>query len=298
MTSGPPTATLRRLVEHPAFTGTIAVVIVLNAVVLGAQTYDELERRHGLLLDRLNDAFLGVFVVELTLRIASYGRRPQDFFRSGWNVFDFVVVGAAFMPLLRENATLLRLARLARIVRIVRLLPDLRVLLLAVGRSIPPLASMSVLTLLILFVYGMVGWTLFGEQDPERWDDVGTAMLNLFVMLSLENLPENLEAGMAIHPWSWVYFVSFAMVAAFIVLNVLIGVVLNSMEEARAIELDRERRRRQSEREAGEEPVESAVARRLADLRSALEDLEGELRADLHSRSRTDGRGGTRSARS
>jgi voltage-gated sodium channel len=254
---------LARLVDSPVFATVVLVVIVANAVVLGLQTYDELVQRYGDLLDALNDLFLAFFVVELVLRIASYGRRPQDFFRSGWNVFDFVIIAAAFVPGLRENSTLLRLVRLLRVVRVVRLLPDLRILLRAVARSLPPLGSMVVLTTLILYVYGMVGWVLFGDEDPENWGDIGTAMLTLFVLLTLENFPVYLEQGMEIHPWSWIYFVSFALVAVFIVLNVLIGIVLNSMEEARQAE-----RRR----------IEGApVAERLATLRAALDDLEHEL---------------------
>ena len=85
---------------------------------------------------------------------------------------------------------------------------------------------MTMLTALILYVYGIVGWTLFGDEDPEHWGDIGEAMLTLFVLLTLENFPAYLERGMAIEPWSVVYFVSFVMVAAFIVLNLLIGVVL------------------------------------------------------------------------
>jgi voltage-gated sodium channel len=259
----PPRTPLQRVVDSPLFAAVVLGVIVANAVVLGLQTYDELVRRYGGLLDALNDVFLAFFVVELALRIGSYGRRPQDFFRSGWNVFDFVVVGAAFVPGLRENSTLLRLARLARVVRVVRLLPDLRILIVAVIRSLPPLGSMVLLTTLILFVYGMVGWLLFGDQDPANWGDIGEAMLTLFVLLTLENFPIYLERGMEIHPWSWVYFVSFALVAAFLVLNMLIGIVLNSMEEARELE-----RRR----------VEGVpVAERIAALRAALDDLEYEL---------------------
>jgi voltage-gated sodium channel len=255
---------LARLVDSAAFTGVVLTVIVANAVVLGLQTYDGLVREHGRLLDVLNDAFLAFFVVELALRLAAYGRRPQDFFRNGWNVFDFVVVAAAFVPGLRENTTLLRLARLVRVVRVVRLLPDLRVLVLAIARSLPPLVSMIVLTTLILFFYGMVGWILFADQDPQAWGDIGQAMLTLFVMLTLENFPATLERGMDIHTWSWVYFVSFVLVAALIVLNVLIGVVLHSMEEAREIE-----RRRSGE--AGR------LHERIANLRAALDDLEHEV---------------------
>ena len=264
---------LARVVDSPLFGAVILGVIVANAVVLGMQTYEGLTREHGALLDRLNEVFLGIFVVELVLRIASYGRRPQHFFRDPWNVFDVVVVGAAFVPGLRENTTLLRLARLLRVVRVVRLLPELRILTLAIARSLPPLFSMSVLTTLILFVYGMVGWVLFDEHDPERWGDIGQAMLTLFVMLTLENFPVYLERGMEIEPWSVVYFVSFILIAAFIILNVLIGVVLNSLEQAREIHI------REELREQGLEPTdeETAVVARIATLRSELDELERAL---------------------
>jgi voltage-gated sodium channel len=264
---------LWRLVESPLFTTAIILVIVANAVVLGLQTYDEIVRRHGDTLERLNDIFLAVFVVELALRFGAYSRRPQDFFRNGWNLFDVVVIGLAFVPGLRANTTLLRLARLARVVRIVRLLPDLRVLLLAVLRSLPPLASMLALTTVMLFVYGMVGWLLFGDELPERWGNIGAAMLTLVILLTLENFPIYLEQGMEVHPWAWVYFVSFALVTAFILLNVLIGIVLNSMEEARELE----RRRRLAIEGGGAGIAPAPVLERIQILRAALKELEDEL---------------------
>src|SRR5918999_314769 len=180
------TERLRNLVAQPAFDAAVMVVILANAVVLGLQTYDGIERDHGATLDLLNAVFLGVFVVELALRLASYGRRPWRFFLDRWNVFDFVVVALAFTPGFRQNSTILRLVRLLRIVRIVRLLPELRILVTAIARSIPPLFSMALLTTLILFVYGMVGWAMFGDKDPDAWGDIGEAMLTLFVMLTLE----------------------------------------------------------------------------------------------------------------
>ena len=164
---------LKRLVGSPAFDAVILAVIVANAVVLGLQTYPDLVERYGNTLDLLNGVFLAVFVVELLLRIASYGRRPQDFFRNGWNVFDFFVVSAAFLPGVRESSTMLRLARLLRVVRVVRFLPDVRVLLVAVVRSLPPLFSLVTLTVLLLFVYGMVGWLLFADELPEDWGTIG-----------------------------------------------------------------------------------------------------------------------------
>jgi voltage-gated sodium channel len=267
---------LRRLIDSPPFTAAVVAVILANALVLGLQTYPELEGRYGNTLDALNAAFLTFFVVEITLRIAAYFPRPWRYFLEGWNVFDFIAVGLAFAPGLRENSTILRLARLARIVRVVHLLPDVRILITAVVRSLPPLGSMAILTTLILFIYGMVGWQLFGEEDPESWGTIGEAMLTLFSMLTLENFPLYMERGREIEPWSWIYFVSFVLVAAFVVLNVFIGIVLHSMEEAREIE-QRKRLLPSDEALIGVGPA--PVAERIQHLRAALDELEQELAA-------------------
>jgi voltage-gated sodium channel len=268
-----------RVVDSPSFTTFVVGTIAVNAAVLGLQTYEGVVDRWGDLLDVVNAICLGIFVVELLIRIASYWPRPWLFFRSGWNVFDFVVIGAAFVPGIRQNSTLLRLVRLLRVVRIIRVLPDLRVLLLGVWRSVLPLASIAAVTAMLLFVYGMVGWIWFGDELPEQWGDIGNAMLTLFVMLTLENFPVYMDAAREVEPWAWVYFVSFILIAAFIVLNVLIGIVLNSLEEAR--EYERRRVLREQHGATGPSPVDpeahAHVAERIVMLRRALDDLELQL---------------------
>lgn len=269
-----------RIVDSGPFTVVVVAAIAVNAVVLGLQTYDGVVNRWGSTLDAINAACVGVFIVELLIRIASYWPRPWEFFRNGWNVFDFVVVGATFVPGVAENSTLLRLARLLRVVRIVRVLPDIRVLLRGVWRSVPPLASIGAVTAMILFVYGMVGWILFADDLPEQWGNIGRAMLTLFVMLTLENFPVYMDAAMDVHPWAWLYFVSFILVAAFIVLNVLIGVVLNSMEEAREHERRQAIRDRYGVRGTAaviDPGAHAPVVERIAMLRNALDELEVEL---------------------
>lgn len=233
MTEHARTGHLARLVDSDRFAAAIAAVIVLNAVVLGLETYPAVVGTWGDLLALLNAACFAVFVVELVLRFASYGRRPGDFFRSGWNVFDLVIIGAVFIPGVREQAQLLRLLRLARIVRLVRYLPDARILLLTVVKSIPSLFSMVVLTILLLFVYGMVGWSLFGAALPESWGTIGRSMLTLFILLTLENFPTYLAEAETVSPYAVVFFVSYVLLAAFVVFNLLIGIVIGSMERAR-----------------------------------------------------------------
>lgn len=275
-----PDTRLWRLVESGWFTAAVSTAILCNAVVLAIQTYDHIEREHGRTLDLLNNIFLAIFVVELGLRIASYGRRPQDFFRSGWNLFDFIVIGAAFIPGVRQSSTLLRIVRLARVVRVVGVLPHVRVLVSGIIRSLPPLGSMFLLTVIMLFVYGMLGWILFGEAHPKQWGDIDNAMLTLFIILTFENFPVYLQQGMEVHNWSWIYFVSFVLMAAIIVLNVFIGIVLNSMEEAREGERRRQLGIGDEEGELELPPVQMApILERIAILRAALTELEEELAA-------------------
>ena len=272
---------LSRLVHSTGFEGFIFTVIILNAIVLGLETYDSIEQRYGDVLYLLNEIFLGIFIVEILLRIAAYGSRPWNYFRSGWNVFDFVVVFAVFIPGVRENATLLRLVRLLRVVRVVSVLPDLRVLLSGMARAIPPIASMAALAVLLIFIYGMVGWKIFGEAIPERWGDIGEAMLTLFTVLTLEGWNEILFAGQEVTQFSWIFFVSFVLIASFLLINILIAIIINAVEEARDAERTQEAEERlQLIEEGGEvaDPLQNALDR-LAELKSWIGDVETDIAA-------------------
>lgn len=231
-------------------------------------------------------------MIELLIRLAAFGTRPQGFFRSGWNVFDFVVVAASFAPGLRENATLLRLLRLARIVRVIRVMPDLRLLVTAMARSLPGIASLALLTLVLLYVYGIVGWVIFDDHDPAGFGTVGNAMLTLFVMLSLENLPANIEMGRELSEWTIVYFVSYALLAAFLIFNLLIGVVINSLEEAQEAEFEREQAERRT-RAVGTAEVEddrrAALLQHVHELRAAVELIEREAKSLVRDEERRPG---------
>jgi voltage-gated sodium channel len=265
--------TCARIVGSRWFDSAILVVILGNAVALGLETYDGINRSIGEQLHTFNEVVLVVFTIEVMLRFGAHLENPRGFLRSGWNVFDLMVVLASYAPGIRENATLLRLVRLLRVVRAIRLLPDLRVVIVALGRSIPGVASLAVITLLLVYLYGMVGWVVFNEHDPANFGDIGQSMVTMFVLLTLENLPSYIEKGQQLSDWTLVFFVSYALIAAFLIFNLFIGIVINSMEEARAIELQREN---------GSE--EAFVEERLHSIRNALDDLEVELRARRHGR--------------
>ncbi len=231
---------LTRLVYSSPFEFFIAFVILVNATSLAILTLPDLEASVREACEQIDLICFAIYGTELVLRIISYGRRPQDFFKEGWNIFDFIVI--AISPLFAGQTVVLRLLRLLRLFRIFRFLPEVRVLTTSIVRSLPPLMSLAVLIFVALFMYGMVGHYLFGDSDTENWGSITRAMTSLFILLTLENFPNYLEAGVAVSPWALPYFLSYVFVVVFTVLNVLIGVVLNAMDEAR--EENRQRAKR------------------------------------------------------
>lgn len=222
---------LSRIVYSSPFEMIIAFVILLNAISLGLLTMPKISENAGTAFETLDKYALYVYTAELTLRLISYGKKPWEFFRRSWNIFDFVIV--ALSPIFSGQVIILRLLRLLRLIRIFRFLPEVRVLTVSIIKSIPPLLSMGVLIFLALYIYGMAGVYLFGEKLPSHWGNISIALTTLFILLTLENFPVYLEEAVLVSPWALPFYLSYIFIIVFTVLNVLIGIVLNAMNEAR-----------------------------------------------------------------
>lgn len=247
---------LARFLESTGFEAAVGFIIAVNAVALAWLTVISTTDPLSSVLNQIDTLCLTFFVVELVVRIISYGRKPWKFFSKGWNIFDFLVVGLA--PFFQGQSTILRLLRLFRLLRIFRFLPELRLLTTSIFRSIPPLASLGLLVAMFVFLYGMTGTYLFGEQLPNEWGNIVVSMSTLFVMLTLENFPDNYVAASEISPFSFLFFASFVFFIVFTVLNVLIGIVLNAMDEARVEQKAREEKLSQLDKLL--ETLESSLA--------------------------------------
>ena len=235
---------LARIVYSSQFELVIAFLILVNAVSLALLTMPEIDPEVRNTLGELDRFALYIYLVELIMRLVSYGKRPWEFFRQGWNVFDFTIVVLSF-GIFTGETIILRLLRIFRLIRIFRFLPEVRVLTSSVVKSLPPLMSVGVLIFLALFIYGMAGVYLFGEQLPDSWGNITLALTSLFILLTLENFPNYLEEAVAISPWALPFYLSYIFIVVFTVLNVLIGIVLNAMDEAR--EENKERKRKMIE---------------------------------------------------
>jgi voltage-gated sodium channel len=200
------------------------------------------------------------------------------------------VIAAAFIPGLHGESPALRVVRIARVLRLVRFSPGLRTIVAALLRSLPGVGGFLALAMVTLYVYGMVGWLVFADHFPDQYGTIGRAVLTLFVLLSLENLPDLIEAGMAVSPWTLVYYVSYVLITANLLVNILIAVIVNSMEEARRLEMT-EGLAADFDGDGDGVPDKIdriLISQRLDDLRSVVAELERELRIerdDGHSRS-------------
>jgi len=169
----------------------------------------------------------------MLIRIAAYGSRPLAFFRDGWNVFDFGVVGVSLLPVAGPFATVARLARVLRVARVVSGLPELRLIIGTMLRSIPSLGHVILLLGLLMYIYGVLGYYLFGQIDPEHWGSLGSAVRTLFIIITLEGWVEIQKAGGPTTLGIWTFYASFIVVAVFVVINLFIAVVLNNLEKTR-----------------------------------------------------------------
>jgi voltage-gated sodium channel len=263
----------RRIVNDTRFNAFIIAVILVNAVLVGLETSEFVLARHGAFLEFVNAVVIAIFVVEIAIRMVAYWPRPLAFFRDGWNVFDFVIVALSLLPAGGSFATVARLARLLRVVRLVSVLPELRLIVGTMLRSFGSMISIVVLLGLVVYVYAVLGYHLFGAVDPARWGELGTAVRTLFEALTLEGWLEFQAAVIGRVPLAWLFFASYILIAVFIVVNLFIAVILNNLEEVKAEQVAEDMD------QMSEPDVDEDLLRRVEAIRTELAELETRLRA-------------------
>ena len=260
----------RRIADSPRFQNLILAVILGGAVVIGVETSPTFTARYGSILTALEILIQAIFVVEIAIRLLAYWPRPLAFFANGWNVFDFSVVAASLLPQAGPFAMVARLARLVRVTRLVTMFPELRLIVGTMIRSIPSMGHVIVLLSLLLYVYAVLGFHFFGETDAAHWGSLGTALLTLFQMLTLEGWVEIQGAVLEAHRWAWVFFTSFVFVAVFVVVNLFIAVVLNNLESVK----------HEQQIDADRESTNHELLTMIETLRERLAELEDRLRTN------------------
>jgi len=218
---------LINLVEATWFTRFVIIVIILNAITLGLETAPDLVGEWMPTLLLLDTIFLTIFTVEIALKLVAYRHR---FFASGWNNFDFWIVVISYLPFI-EGLSVLRALRILRVFRLLSVVPQFRRVTQAFFAALSGLGAVGAILLLIFYVGSVMATKLFGETFPEWFGSIGASMFSLFQIMTLESWSSAIARPvMEVYPYAWVFFVAFILATTFAALNLLIGVIVNSMQ--------------------------------------------------------------------
>ena len=248
-----------KITKTNSFDNFIIGIILFAGLLVGVQTYKEFANRHIEILTFLDSIVLAIFTLEAVIKILAEGKRPINYFRNAWNVFDFLIVTVCLMepllPLDAEFLPVLRLARILRVLRLVTVVPKLQLIVGTLLKSIPSMFYVCILLFLLFYMYGAMGVFLYGDNDPIHFRNLQTALLSLFRVTTLEDwtdvmyinmygsdnygyTPEDLARWTPVPTASPLgaafFFVSFVLIGTMVVLNLVIGVIMNSMDEMNA----------------------------------------------------------------
>jgi voltage-gated sodium channel len=241
--------TLAAFLERDLVRNSIIGIILFNAVLLGLETSDAAMSAAGTLILTLDRICLGIFVIELVLKLIAYGGR---FFRDGWNIFDFIIVAVSLAPA-SQGFSVLRALRILRVLRVISAAPSLRRVVEGFITALPGMGSVFLLMAMIFYVGAVIATKLFGDGclgtglaacTPQRNEEIilwfgtlGRSAYSLFQIMTLESWSMGIvRPVMEIYPQAWVFFVPFIMVTTFAVVNLLVGLIVNSMQDAHAEE--------------------------------------------------------------
>ena len=214
------------LKDNRIFQFTVVTIIILNAILIGATTYD----LNPLFLDTihlLDYAITIFFVIEILIRFIGE-KNKADFFKSGWNIFDTIIVAISLIPIPNNSSYLvLRLLRIFRVLRLISVIPELKKIIEAILESIRRVFFVSLLLFIILYIYATIGSILFADDDPSRWGDLGISLITLFQVLTLSSWETVMLPMQAIYWWAWVYFFSFIVVCGITILNLVIAILVD-----------------------------------------------------------------------
>jgi voltage-gated sodium channel len=219
---------LARWVESPRVAAFIVALILLNALILGLETSPEIMARSGPLLVALDRACLAVFLAELVCKLLAF---RGLFWRSGWNLFDFVVVAVALVPGAGPWAVI-RSLRVLRVLRLLTMVPSLRKVVAAFLHAIPGLGGVLAVMGVFFYTAAVLATNLFGAAFPGWFGTIGRSLFSLFQIMTLESWSMGIARPvMEQFPHAWAFFIPFIILATFTILNLFIGIIVSTMQE-------------------------------------------------------------------
>lgn len=225
-----------KLTNSTAFRNAVMSLIVVNAILVGVETYPLIYETYFPWIHWLDRILLWAFTVEIVLRIVG-GKSISSYFKDGWNVFDFIIVLSGHLFAGGSFVTVLRILRVLRLLRSISVMPSLRRLVNALLMTLPSLWNISLLLSILLYIFAVAGTMMFGHAMPQLFGSLHASLLTLFQIITLDSWSSGMMRPlMEIYPWAWAYFISFVLFGTFIVMNLIVGVIVTNLDKANADE--------------------------------------------------------------
>jgi len=219
---------LQSIVESRGFETFITAVIVINAIGLGLETSPAVMNAAGDVIRQLDKIAIAIFVVELLLKLFVY---RLSFFRNGWNVFDLAIVSAALVPA-GEQYSVLRALRILRALRLVSVVPSMRKVIVGLFSAIPSIGTVIIMLVLLFYISAVMATKLFGGEFPQWFGSMGASLYSLFQIMTLESWSMGIvRPVMEEFPYAWAFFLPFILITTFAVANLVVGLIVNSMQD-------------------------------------------------------------------
>ena len=220
---------LRTFCESAKFNNFILILIVINAIIIGLLTFNFSESSL-MLLDLIDDIILVIFIVEMLIKIYSYG---PEFFEDPWNNFDLIIIAVSAAPIV-SSVSVLRVLRVFKVLRIVRVFPELRKMVEATLRSVRSILAISALLCIVVYIYAVMCHMLFGQSagvGSEYFGDLGKSIFSLFQVMTLDSWADGMVRELMIEYGAWVaiFFALFILSTTFTFLNLFVAVFTNTM---------------------------------------------------------------------
>jgi len=210
------------------FSGIVIAVIVASAIYAGVSSYN-IPPEYTFYLDLFNYAITLFFLIEIIIRMISE-RSLIKFFSDGWNIFDFLIVTISLVPIDNvESVFVARLLRIIRVLRIITVVPAFRHIIDSLIKTIPRVGFIALLMFIFMYVWGAIGTMFFGKVDPENWGNIGLALITLVQVSTYDDWANIMGQVIDVYPYAWIFFVSFIVINAVILLNMVIGVIVDVM---------------------------------------------------------------------
>jgi|TARA_B110000014_G_scaffold126081_1_gene86779 voltage-gated sodium channel len=217
-----------RIRNSKIFSGIVISVILASALYAGVTSYD-IPNQYKRYIDLFNFSITLFFVIEIIIRMVSE-RSLRKFFSDGWNVFDFLIVTISLVPISNvESVFVARLLRIIRVLRIITVVPAFRHIIDSLVKTIPRVSFIALLMFIFMYVWGVIGTMFFGPIDPDRWGNIGLALLTLVQIATYDDWAAIMGEVIDVYPFAWIFFVSFIIINAVILLNMVIGVIVDVM---------------------------------------------------------------------